>query len=107
MDNLGIDYFLEVANNLSFSQTAEKFYVSQPAVSKQIKALELRLGCTLFKRTNKGVCLTESGNLFLLSSLNIVMRCMSKFSWRNDLKAKQLLVFSWVSRKGGIPVTFA
>lgn len=64
MNDLQLDYFLEVANNLSFTETAEKFYISQPAVSKQIKALEQELGCSLFERTNRRVFLTESGKLF-------------------------------------------
>lgn len=37
-------YFLVLADTLSFTKTAEKYYISQTAVSNQIKALEEKLG---------------------------------------------------------------
>jgi len=57
-------YFLEVAKWESFSQAAEALHISQPAVSKQISNLEKYLRVTLFKRTNKGIELTEKGKEF-------------------------------------------
>lgn len=41
-------YFLVLADTLSFTKTAEKYYISQTAVSNQIKALEEKLGVQLF-----------------------------------------------------------
>lgn len=64
MNDLQIDYFLASARNLSFSKAAQELYVSQPAVSRQIQALETELGCLLFQRMNKGIVLTPNGEMF-------------------------------------------
>lgn len=50
--------FVAVAKSGSISKAAEMLYVSQPAVSRNIKILEDRLECKLFNRTAKGVELT-------------------------------------------------
>jgi DNA-binding transcriptional LysR family regulator len=54
-------YFLAVARELSFTRAAEQLYVSQPALSKQIRALERQLRVDLFERTAGGVKLTRAG----------------------------------------------
>lgn len=65
MTSLQIHYFLTAADCMSFSQTSEKLYVSQPAVSRQIKLLEQELGCQLFDRTRKNaIRLTPAGIVF-------------------------------------------
>lgn len=64
MNDLQIEYFLASARNLSFSKAAQELYVSQPAVSRQIQALEEELGCPLFVRQNKGILLTANGEMF-------------------------------------------
>jgi len=64
MNNLQIEYFLAVEENLSFTVTAAKKYVSQPAISKQIMAMEEELGVLLFERGRKTTKLTEAGKLF-------------------------------------------
>ncbi len=53
--------FLEVARARSFSRAAAALFVTQPAVSQTVKALEDRLGCKLFLRNARGVSLTEDG----------------------------------------------
>jgi|GEM_PF-1789713 len=57
------EYFLAVANNLSFTKAANEIRVAQPAISQQIKYLEFILGLPLFNRDNKKVSLTEAGFL--------------------------------------------
>jgi DNA-binding transcriptional LysR family regulator len=54
-------YFLAVARELSFTRAAEELYVSQPALSKQIRTLERQLRVDLFERTPGGVRLTRAG----------------------------------------------
>jgi DNA-binding transcriptional LysR family regulator len=54
-------YFLAVARELSFTRAAEQLYVSQPALSKQIRALERQLRAELFERRPDGVKLTRAG----------------------------------------------
>lgn len=57
--------FYAVADNKSFSKAAEKTFVSQPAISYNIKELEKYLNVKLFYRNAKGVTLTQEGeNLY-------------------------------------------
>ena len=54
-------YFLAVAEDLHFRKAAERLYISQPGLSKQIKEMELGMGVQLFERTNRKVALTKAG----------------------------------------------
>lgn len=65
MDTKQLAYFVAVAKYQNFSRAAEDFYLSQPAISHQIKMLERELDTELFVRNTKKVALTESGALFL------------------------------------------
>ncbi|MFD5857498.1 LysR family transcriptional regulator [Streptomyces chartreusis] len=58
-------YFVAVAEELHFTRAAERLYVSQPALSKQVRALERHLGMELFRRDPQGVTLTEAGAALL------------------------------------------
>ncbi|WP_077800251.1 LysR family transcriptional regulator [Streptomyces sp. JHA26] len=58
-------YFAAVAEELHFTRAAERLYVSQPALSKQIRALERQVGAELFRREPRGVTLTEAGTALL------------------------------------------
>jgi DNA-binding transcriptional LysR family regulator len=64
MTDLQIDYFMAVARNNSFVKASERLYVSQPAISRQIAALESELGVMLFDRTKRTIRLTPAGELF-------------------------------------------
>ncbi|MGG1946919.1 LysR family transcriptional regulator [Trinickia sp. NRRL B-1857] len=55
--------FYEVARAGSVSAGAEKLCVSQPAVTREIRELEERIGMTLFDRLPRGVALTEAGKV--------------------------------------------
>lgn len=55
--------FNTLATELSFSKAANLLYISQPAVSIQIKKLETELGFELFDRVGKQLQLTENGEL--------------------------------------------
>ncbi|MGW2699091.1 LysR family transcriptional regulator [Streptomyces sp. NPDC001340] len=58
-------YFVAVAEELHFTRAAERLYVSQPALSKQIRALERQLGAELLRRDQHGVALTAAGEALL------------------------------------------
>ncbi len=59
-----IEYFLAASDTLNFTEAAKKLYVSQPALSKRIKAIEDELGVRLFSRDKRKVSLTEAGLSF-------------------------------------------
>jgi putative choline sulfate-utilization transcription factor len=54
--------FASAVRHLNFTQVAEEFGTSQPAVSQRIAALEKDLGAALFKRARRGVTLTPEGS---------------------------------------------
>lgn len=56
--------FYTVAKHKSITKAAEELHITQPAISKSIKNLENSLNGELFKRTRKGVLLTEEGKEF-------------------------------------------
>ncbi|MEW9681747.1 LysR family transcriptional regulator [Pseudomonas sp. TE50-2] len=58
-------YFVEIAEAGSFSAAAERLYIAQSALSRQIKELELHLGTVLFERTARQPRLTVAGLAFL------------------------------------------
>ncbi|MFJ4755235.1 LysR family transcriptional regulator [Streptomyces sp. NPDC088763] len=58
-------YFVTVAEELHFTQAAARLYVSQPALSKQVRSLERQLGAELLRRGPRGVTLTEAGAALL------------------------------------------
>lgn len=64
--------FLAVAESGSFSLAAQQLYLTQPAVSKRIAALEADLGVPLFERLSKQVILTEAGRMLWPRARSIV-----------------------------------
>lgn len=58
-------YFVAVAEDLHFSRAAERLFVSQPALSKQVRLLERQIGAPLFHRDRRGVRLTAVGEALL------------------------------------------
>ena len=58
-----LEYFLSLCQNMNYSETARRLYVSQPTVSKQIAALESELNMKLFKRSSNGLALTAEGQI--------------------------------------------
>ena len=63
--------FEAVAQHLSYTRAAEMLYLSQPAVSMQIKQLETEVEMPLFERMGKKLFLTEAGNELLIYARNI------------------------------------
>lgn len=55
--------FYTVAKTGNISKAAKELYISQPAISKSIQKLEESMNCELFRRSSRGVSLTEEGEL--------------------------------------------
>lgn len=64
-----------VAMEKNFTKAAELLFISQPALSKQIRLLEQKLDTTLINRQNNQLSLTESGEIFLQYSERILALC--------------------------------
>lgn len=65
MFNFRLKVFRSVAINRNFTKAAEELYITQPAVTKNIKELENTLKVTLFERNKSGILLTKAGNILL------------------------------------------
>ncbi|MBR5341660.1 MAG: LysR family transcriptional regulator [Erysipelotrichaceae bacterium] len=74
MNTNQLKYFISVAESQSFSIAAEENYITQTAMTQQIKALEDDLGCKLINRSTRPITLTAAGNSFLSDAKLILMR---------------------------------
>lgn len=80
-----LTYFIKIAEERSFTSAAKALFVSQPALSKQMKKLEEEIGFSLFNRSVKGVELTTKGKAFyedirpLFSQINQTVDRYKKF----------------------------
>ena len=72
MNLVMLEYFVVSAEERSFSAAAEKLYVSQPAVTRQVLNLEKELNVTLFDRTRSGLVLTEEGRPIYLQAKTVL-----------------------------------
>ena len=81
-----IEYFIHVAELGSFSKAAVLLDIAQPALSRQVRALETELRETLLLRNGRGVTLTEAGRRLLEHGQGILQRVAEA---RDDLGARR------------------
>ncbi|MEM7759395.1 MAG: LysR family transcriptional regulator [Cyanobacteria bacterium P01_A01_bin.40] len=67
-------YFVTVAKELHFGRAAERLEITQPALSKQIRILETKIGVELFTRTKRTVDLTPAGEVFLIQAQQLLQQ---------------------------------
>ena len=72
MDISALQAFIAVARNGSFSKASEQLFVTQPAISKRVAALEEELGTQLFNRIARQISLTEAGKQLLPKAQELV-----------------------------------
>lgn len=69
-----ISCFIHLAETLNFSETAKKMDLTQPAVTKIIKQLEIELEACLFYRNTRGVTLTRAGTIFYDDMKDVLLK---------------------------------
>lgn len=72
MNIRNLEYFIKVVDTNSFTKAAEELFISQSAISQQIKALEDELGFPLMIRNRKGFELTQAGKYLYIEGKNII-----------------------------------
>ena len=65
-------YFIAAAEELSISRAAERLHITQPALSRQVGALEQSVGVNLFDRIKQRIHLTDAGRFFLAKARQII-----------------------------------
>ncbi|MBD5111556.1 MAG: LysR family transcriptional regulator [Ruminococcaceae bacterium] len=81
-------YFLEIAREENMTRAADSLHISQPSLSKEIKALETELGKKLFTRTRSGLKLTDAGMLLRQRTediLEMVDKTAAEFSSLSEI----------------------
>ena len=74
MTTTQLKYFIAAATLQSFTKAAEQFFITQTAMTQQIRALEKSVGCPLFDRTTRPITLTPAGDSFLRDAKAILER---------------------------------
>ena len=77
MDIRILRYFIAVAKEKNITKAAQSLYISQPALSRQLRELEEELNTTLFIRGNRNISLTDDGK-YLLNQANEIIALMDK-----------------------------
>jgi LysR family nitrogen assimilation transcriptional regulator len=67
-----IEYFVHVAESGSFSRASAVMGLTQPAISRQVSALERELSLRLMHRNGRGILLTDAGHRFLIYARGIL-----------------------------------
>ncbi|TDW97291.1 LysR family transcriptional regulator [Dinghuibacter silviterrae] len=89
MDIRQLTYFRTVAEELHFNRAAQKLFIAQPALSRQVKALEEELGVRLLERDRRNVSLTPAG-AYLLQATTPLLSQLADIAHRVKLVADGL-----------------
>lgn len=86
MDIRQMQALIEVARLRSFTKAAEALYITQPTISKTVKAMEEELGVVLFDRVGKTIELTDAGRIIVTQAQQIVTSFQNLMSELDDLR---------------------
>lgn len=87
--------FYVVAKHKHMTRASEELHISQPAISQSIKKLEEQLNGTLFLRSNKGMELTEEGEMFygyVKGALELIDNAEKEFTSFKDLSKGEIKI---------------
>ncbi len=77
LDLRKVRYFVQLAELEHFGRAAERLHITQPVLSRQIRALESELGCALLERTTRSFTLTQSGRHLLRTAPDLLAASQS------------------------------
>jgi LysR family glycine cleavage system transcriptional activator len=89
--------FEAAARNLSFTKAADELFVTQSAISRQIKTLEDQIGVPLFRRQHRDLLLTEAGQTLFKTSAEILRLLRDTTGRLRNARSGMLTVASTVS----------
>lgn len=90
-----LKYFLEIAREENMTRASESLHVSQPSLSKEMKALEEELGKKLFIRKSGGLVLTDEGMLLRKRAEDIIEmadRTVAEFSSLDEISGGDIYI---------------
>jgi DNA-binding transcriptional LysR family regulator len=100
-------YFVAVAEELNFSRAARRLRMAQPPLSVAIRQLEAELGTELFRRSSRGVTLTEAGTILLAGARRTLAEAEGAVAAAKRAGAGELgslrIGFSWSARFETLP----
>ncbi len=73
MNSKRLEHFLEIVRSGSLGKAAERMHMAQPALSRELRELEMKLGAQLLRRHAKGVDLTPAGEAFKNKAEGVVV----------------------------------
>lgn len=85
MDISSLQAFIAVARHESFSKASEQLFITQPAVSKRVAAIEEELGTQLFNRIARQISLTEAGKQLLPRAQDLVSQAEDMQRYASNL----------------------
>ena len=97
MNTLYLKTFIEVVNLQSFSKAAEKLYITQPAVTKQVQSLEKDFDIVLLERQGRKIVPTAEGKelyVYAANILNAEDEMYSKFRDKDDVLSGELIIYT-------------
>lgn len=80
LDLRRLRYFVTLAEELSFVRAAALLHMTQPALSRQVRALEHDLGTVLFDRDRRGTSLTPAGQQLLEDAIPLLAASVPRAS---------------------------
>jgi len=101
--------FLVLAEELHFGRAAARLFMTQPALSRQIRALETHLGVTLVERTSRTVDLTDAGRA-RLPAIRAAVEAMAQLRQAAGFQAREVfghLALGSIGGEAAIPYTHA
>ncbi len=90
MNRKQLQYVIELSEDLNFSVVAERLGITQPALSKQVLALEKELDIKLFDRNNIPMTLTAAGEYFITEAKKIIYKEDQLIRSMEDYKSGKL-----------------